>query len=88
IAGGMTFTASGSFKRQHNVVAGGKPRFEIDHLDAAGGFKARLTNTIFPAVPDDYTEVRHSLTFTVPDDFEEGDSLDFKISGGNNEWVQ
>ncbi|WP_337969744.1 siphovirus ReqiPepy6 Gp37-like family protein, partial [Virgibacillus salexigens] len=48
IAAGMTFTATGYFKRQHNVVGGGTPRFEIDHLDAGGNFKARLTNTIFP----------------------------------------
>uniref|UniRef100_UPI003082005E hypothetical protein n=1 Tax=Virgibacillus salexigens TaxID=61016 RepID=UPI003082005E len=85
---GMTFTATGYFKRQHNVVGGGTPRFEIDHLDAGGNFKARLTNTIFPAVPDNYAFVRHSLVFTIPDDFSEGDSLDFKISGGNDKWVQ
>lgn len=88
IAGGMTFTASGFFKRQHNVVAGGQPRFEIDHMNAAGGRIRRLTNTVFPSVPDDYSVVRHSLTFTIPSDYSEGDSLDFKISGGNTEWVQ
>lgn len=86
IAGRMDLTASGLFKRQHNAVAGGKPRFEIDHLYAAGGFIRRLSNTIFPTVPEDFSIVRHSLTFTIPDEFGEGDSLDFKISGGNNEW--
>ncbi|WP_238019327.1 siphovirus ReqiPepy6 Gp37-like family protein [Oceanobacillus jordanicus] len=88
VAGGMTFTASGFFKRQHNVVAGGTPRFEIDHINAAGDFIRRLTNTIFPAVPDDYSVVRHAVTFAIPTDFSEGDSLEFKVSGGNNEWVQ
>ncbi|WP_202395595.1 siphovirus ReqiPepy6 Gp37-like family protein [Virgibacillus halodenitrificans] len=88
IAGGMTLTASGFFKRQHNVVGGGTPRFEIDHIDPAGGFLKRLTNTVFPAVPDDYSIVRHSLTFQVPINFSEGDSLVFKISGGNTSWVQ
>ncbi|GGJ62082.1 Gp37-like protein [Virgibacillus salexigens] len=88
IAAGMTFAVTGHFKRQHNVVGGGTPRFEIDHQGASGDFKARLTNTIFPAVNDDYSISRHSLIITIPNDFAEGDSLDFKISGGNTEWVQ
>ncbi|MGX9931947.1 phage tail spike protein [Virgibacillus salarius] len=88
VAAGMTFTATGFFKRQHNVVPGGRPRFEIDHMFASGDRGPRLLNIVFPPVPDNYEFVRNSVTFTIPDNFSEGDYLDFKISGGNSEWVQ
>ncbi|MYL56207.1 hypothetical protein GLW20_01650 [Virgibacillus halodenitrificans] len=88
IAAGVTYTVSAYFKRQHNVAPGGQPRFEIDHRGPTGNLKARLINHIFPSVPSDYSQVRRAVSFTVPNNFAVDDYLDFKISGGNDKWVQ
>ncbi|GGB41790.1 hypothetical protein GCM10011409_19180 [Lentibacillus populi] len=91
IGGDKMYTLSGFFKRQWNVVGGGQPRFEVDYIawdNNGNSTRTRLLNEIFAPVPDDYSVVRHSVTFTVPTSFKRGDELDLKISGGNTEWVQ
>ncbi|MBM7598077.1 putative nucleic acid-binding Zn-ribbon protein [Virgibacillus halotolerans] len=85
VGGGAKFTISGFFKRQWNQPPG-KPRFEVDVINAAGG-RTRLINEIFETVPNDYSVVRRSSTFTVPSNFQIGGSLDVKISGGDSNWV-
>ncbi|WP_239544118.1 siphovirus ReqiPepy6 Gp37-like family protein [Virgibacillus halotolerans] len=85
VGGGAKFTISGFFKRQWNQPPG-KPRFEVDVIDASGG-RTRLINEIFETVPTDYSVVRRSATFTVPSNFEIGGSLDVKLSGGDSNWV-
>lgn len=88
IGGGATYTISGFFKRQWKVAAGGRPRFEIDHVGADGSFLSRLINVSFDPVPSDYTVVRYAATFTVPTSFGVGDMLDVKVSGEDDNWVQ
>ncbi|GGB56893.1 hypothetical protein GCM10011409_38080 [Lentibacillus populi] len=91
VGGNETYTLSGFFKRQWNVNPGGTPRFEVDHIswdDQGNSTRNRLLNEVFAPVPNDYSVVRHSVTFTVPSSFKRGDELELKISGGNTEWVQ
>lgn len=81
-----TYTISGFFKR-HWGQSPGIPRFEIDHM-RSGQMLSRLINQTFERVPNDYTVVRFAAAFTLPSNFQEGDYLDIKISGGDSNWVQ
>lgn len=86
IGAGGTYTISGYFKR-HWGQSPGIPRFEIDHM-RSGQMLSRLINQTFERVPNDYTVVRFAAAFTLPSNFQEGDYLDIKISGGDSNWVQ
>lgn len=93
VGGGATLTLSAFFKRQWNAEVGGEPRLEIDYLDWGDGSSSERTNVVnkvFPPVPDDYSIVRHSVTFEVPESFSLYDELELKITGksGNMSWVQ
>lgn len=92
IGSGVELTFSAYFKRQWNQ-APGQPRIEIDfirHHDDGSFSRERLLNDEFPTVPNDYTPVRHSSTFTIPNDVGPYDEVDLKLSGvaNNDNWVQ
>lgn len=81
-----TYTISGHFKRQWNQSPG-KPRFEVDLIDGETYERERLINEIFDTVPNDYSDIRHSATFYVPE-MKAVDYIQIKISGGDSNWVQ
>ncbi|MFA8439292.1 phage tail spike protein [Pueribacillus sp. YX66] len=86
IGAGGTYTISGYFKR-HWGQAAGIPRFEVDYIHQ-GQLHTRLINHSYSRVPNDYTPIRFATNFTIPTNFQPGDYLDVKVSGGDNNWVQ
>src|SRR5699024_647335 len=63
-SGGTTYTLSAFFRRHWNVKPGGKPAFSVFKLNNLGERVERLARKEFPAVKDDYSISRYSLTFT------------------------
>lgn len=91
LKGKKTMTFSAYFKRHQNTTPG-TPRIEIDHIHYDGGefVTNRILSDNFDQVPDDYSVVRHSSTFEIPDNFDKFDYLELKLSGieGSPNWVQ
>lgn len=87
VGAGSVYTVSGFFKRQWNAATGGIPLIQIWHVNALGNRVSRIVNSTFPAVKSDYSVERHATTFTVPSNFQEGESLEVIISGSNDRWI-
>lgn len=88
VGAGSVYTLSAHFKRQWNVRTGGIPLFQVWHIDEGGRRKAEIFTESFTPVRSDYKYERHASTFTVPDDFVTGDSLEVIVSALDDRWVQ
>lgn len=82
-----SYTLSAFFKRHYNVVTGGKPRFEVYAVDAAGNRGKLIASKTFPAVSSNYKVSRQSLTFKTPSNLDPTGGVDVIIKSANTEWV-
>jgi hypothetical protein len=87
VAINSTYTFSAFCKRQANVVAGGGLRLEVWAIDSLAQRIMQIANQSFPNTKSDYTEQRHAVTFTVPND-NRITGLQLVINGTNVNWIQ
>ncbi|KGX88033.1 phage tail spike protein [Pontibacillus litoralis] len=88
ISPSTTYTLSGFFKRQWKVMSGGIPSFTVWHANAFGAKMTRIKVGKFSKVPNDYSVVRHSMTFKTPSNFATDDTLMVVVWADTDRWVQ
>src|SRR5699024_10471618 len=82
-----TYTFSVFFRRHYNVKPGGRPALSVFAIDSHGE-RNRLIAKNFSPVPDDYSVVRHSVTFTTPAKVTDYIAIEVLIWSDTDRWVQ